>query len=67
MDYESELLAVRDEAAYLRQSEENNKALNTQLYIAAIGNETAAGKESSTTISSLMSLVSGVMAGGGGG
>ena len=66
MSYEAELLAVRDEAAYLRQSEENNKALNTQLYIAAIGNETAASKESSTSIQSLMSLVSGVMAGGGG-
>jgi len=66
MKYESELLAARDEAAYLRQSYENDKALNTQLYIAAIGNETAASKESSTSITQLMNFAKGVVTGGGG-
>jgi hypothetical protein len=67
MGYEAELLAARDEAAYLRQSYENDKALNTQLYIAAIGNETAASKESNTTIRNLLDLAGGIFAGGGGG
>jgi len=66
MGYESELLAARDQAAYLRQSYENDKALNTQLYIAAIGNETAASKESSTSITQLMNFAKGVVSGGGG-
>jgi len=66
MGYESELLAARDQAAYLRQSYENDKALNTQLYIAAIGNETAASKESNTTIQALMNFAKGIATGGGG-
>jgi hypothetical protein len=65
MGYEAELLAARDEAAFLRQSFENDKALNTQLYIAAIGNETAASKESNTTISNLLQMASGIFSGGG--
>tara|TARA_S200002703_G_scaffold2979_1_gene4420 strand:+ start:649 stop:4338 length:3690 start_codon:yes stop_codon:yes gene_type:complete len=67
MGYESELLAARDESAYLRQSFENDKALNTQLYIAAIGNETAASKESNTNINNLLQLAQGIFQGGGGG
>lgn len=67
MGYESALLAARDESAYLRQSFENDKALNTQLYIAAIGNETAASKESNTNINNLLQLASGIFSGGGGG
>ena len=65
MGYEAELLATRDEAAFLRQSFENDKALNTQLYIAAIGNETAASNESNTTISNLLQMASGIFSGGG--
>ena len=36
---------LRDEAAYIRQSYENDETRTTQLYIAAIGNESAAGEK----------------------
>ena len=67
MEYEAGLLEARDQANYLRTSFDNEKNLRTQLYIAAIGNETAAGKESNTNVDKLMSLVNGINAGASGG
>jgi hypothetical protein len=61
MEYESELLAVRDASAYARQSYENDKQLKTQLYVAAIGNESYTDKNS---LSSLGSFVDGLGLGG---
>ena len=67
MEYEAGLLEARDQANYLRTSFDNEKNLRTQLYIAAIGNETAAGKESNTNVDKLMALVSGINTGAAGG
>ena len=49
---------LRDEAAYIRQSYENDETRQTQLYIAAIGNEAAAGeKGKSNHIGSMISAI----------
>lgn len=49
---------LRDEAAYIRQSYENDETRNTQLYIAAIGNESAAGEKGKTShISSMLTTI----------
>ena len=48
---------LRDNAAYTRQAYENEQTRMTQLYATAIGNEAAASKESSSSISSLMTLI----------
>ena len=49
---------LRDESAYIRQSYENDETRNTQLYIAAIGNEAAAGEKGSTShIASTLSAI----------
>ena len=54
---------IRDEAAYIRQSYENEETRKTQLYATAIGNETSAGKESSTNISSLINTITRLLGG----
>jgi len=64
MEYESALLEARDNANYLRQSFENDKSLKTQLYIAAIGNETAAGKDSKTSLANMTAFINGLNLGG---
>ena len=61
------MLEARDQANYLRTSFDNEKNLRTQLYIAGIGNEAAAGKESNTNVDKLMSLVNGINTGASGG
>jgi len=49
---------LRDEAAYIRQSYENDETRNTQLYIAAIGNESAAGEKGKTShIASMLTTI----------
>ena len=49
---------LRDEAAYIRQSYENDETRQTQLYIAAIGNEAAAGEKGKTNhIGSMISAI----------
>lgn len=50
---------LRDEAAYIRQSYENEETRKTQLYATAIGNESAASKESSTSITTLVNTING--------
>jgi len=61
MEYESQLLEARDTANFLRTDYMTDKQLKTNLYIAAIGNETAASKESSQNISQLMGFVDGLL------
>ena len=51
---------LRDEATYVRESYENSQTREAQLYIAAIGNESAASKESSSSTGTLTSLVAGL-------
>ena len=51
---------LRDEATYLRESYENSQTREAQLYIAAIGNESAASKESNSSTGALTSLVAGL-------
>ena len=48
---------LRDEAAYIRQSYENNEQREAQLLATAIGNESAAGEDASTTTLSLINLM----------
>jgi len=52
---------LRDEAAYIRQSYENEETRKTQLYATAIGNETSASNESSTNISTLINTISNLL------
>lgn len=54
---------LRDEAAYIRQSYENEETRKTQLYATAIGNETSASSESSTNISSLITTITRLIGG----
>ena len=55
---------LRDEAAYVRQSYENNQQRQTTLYATALANETATGAATSTTgVNNLFALVGGVMGG----
>ena len=51
---------LRDEATYVRESYENSQTREAQLYIAAIGNESAASKESNSSTGALTSLVAGL-------
>lgn len=53
---------LRDEATYLRESYENAQTREAQLYIAAIGNESAASKETNTSTAALTSLIAGLFA-----
>jgi hypothetical protein len=55
---------ARDAANYIRQSYENEETRQTQLYAVALGNETAAGKESSSNVNSLMQMIKTILAGG---
>ena len=48
---------LRDNAAYTRQSYENEQTRMTQLYATAIGNEAAASSESSSSVGSLVNLI----------
>ena len=52
---------LRDEAAYIRQSYENDATRLSQLYIAAIGNESAAGDKGKNMVSSMMTSVNTVL------
>jgi hypothetical protein len=49
---------LRDEAAYVRQAYENNEQRQAQLIATAIGNESAAGEDASTSSKSLLKLIS---------
>jgi len=49
---------LRDEAAYVRQSYENNEQREAQLIATAIGNESAAGEDAGTTTRSLINMIS---------
>jgi len=49
---------LRDEAAYIRQAYENNEQREAQLIATAIGNESAAGEDASTSSKSLLKLIS---------
>jgi hypothetical protein len=49
---------LRDEAAYIRQAYENNEQREATLIATAIGNESGAGEDASTSTSSLLSLLS---------
>lgn len=51
---------LRDEAAYVRQSYENEETRKTQLYATAIGNEAAASKGSPTSVTALVNAVNGL-------
>jgi hypothetical protein len=64
MEYEAGLMEARDNSAYLRQTFENDKNLKTQLYIAAIGNETAAGRDSDNSLSVMQNFIDGLNLGG---
>ena len=55
---------ARDSANYLRQSEENALNRETQLYAVALGNETAAGKDSNSSVDSLMQTIGRIINGG---
>ena len=59
-EYQANLTAARDFATFLRQQELNDDELKTRLYIAAIGNESAAGKDSNTNIQSLLNFIRGL-------
>ena len=48
---------LRDEAAYIRQAYENNEQREAQLLATAIGNESAAGEDASTSTLSLINLM----------
>jgi hypothetical protein len=48
---------LRDEAAYIRQSYENNEQREAQLLATAIGNESAAGENATTSTLSLINLM----------
>ena len=48
---------ARDQANYLRQQYENEETRKTQLYAVALGNETAAGKDSDSTITELVGTI----------
>ena len=48
---------LRDEAAYIRQAYENNEQREATLIATAIGNESGAGEDASTSTSSLLSLL----------
>ena len=50
---------LRDEAAYVRQAYENNEQREAQLLATAIGNESAAGEDASTTTRSLINMIGG--------
>ena len=58
---------ARDQANYLRQQYENAETRETQLYAVALGNETAAGKDSKSTVSQLVSTIGNIINGTGGG
>ena len=48
---------LRDEAAYVRQAYENNEQREAQLIATAIGNESGAAKDSTTSTSALLQLI----------
>jgi ribulose 1,5-bisphosphate carboxylase large subunit-like protein len=48
---------LRDEAAYVRQAYENNEQREAQLLATAIGNESGAAKDATTSTASLLSLL----------
>jgi hypothetical protein len=48
---------LRDEASYIRQAYENNEQREAQLIATAIGNESGAAKDSTTSTSSLLQLI----------
>jgi hypothetical protein len=54
---------LRDEAAYVRQSYENEQTRLTQLYATAIGNESAAAKGSTTSVTALVTTVKNLLGG----
>jgi hypothetical protein len=59
-EYQANLTEARDQANFLRQQELTDDELKTRLYIAAIGNETAAGKDSQKSIDSLLAFIRGL-------
>ena len=48
---------LRDEASYIRQAYENNEQREAQLIATAIGNESGAAKDTTTSTSSLLQLI----------
>jgi hypothetical protein len=50
---------LRDEAAYVRQSYENNEQREAQLIATAIGNEGGSTKGATTNTASLLNLIKG--------
>jgi hypothetical protein len=54
---------IRDEAAYVRQSYENEQTRLTQLYATAIGNEAAASKGSPTSTTTLVNTIKTLLGG----
>ena len=50
-------LAARDEANYLNQQYENEETRKTQLLAVALGNEAAAGKDSSTSTNAMLTMI----------
>ena len=48
---------LRDEAAYIRQAYENNEQREATLIATAIGNESGAGEDASTSTSALLNLI----------
>ena len=56
---------ARDQANYLRQQYENAETRQTQLYAVALGNETAAGKDSESSVSQLVTTIDNIINGTG--
>jgi hypothetical protein len=56
---------LRDEATYVRQAYENNEQREAQLIATAIGNESAAGEDSSTSTTSLLNMLANLGIGSG--
>jgi hypothetical protein len=48
---------LRDQAQYIRQAYENNEQREAQLIATAIGNESGAAEDATTSTASLLSLI----------
>jgi hypothetical protein len=54
---------LRDEADYIRQSYENEETRKTQLYATAIGNESGASNQSSSSTATLINAITKILTG----
>jgi hypothetical protein len=54
---------LRDEADYIRQSYENEETRKTQLYATAIGNESGAANQSSSSTATLINAITKILTG----